>query len=361
MISASGSAMRYESTRRSPVCDPLVGRALLERYTLDRRIHEGGSSWIYSGRRTDGRRIVVKVLRPSLAHNRARLDRFLSEGVFARGMALNGLVRAIETGNEGGLQFHVLERCAGAPLSRLQPPGGRVQDREAAQIILALSRVVADLNARECAHTRLCAGHVMVGLAGDRPVVHLLDLAAIERVEAGSPWVQQNTRELGALFYELLTGRSGDAGKRPTGEWHSIRPPSGWAPVDARWDSIVMRATGRASGPFRCAAELAKAIEEALVAEPLHEVVDEDDAVTVLVPQGATLAGASAESKRLPVGGGAQQPLPSAPVFVRPGPGQGMPVRLRLRWGSRGAVLAILVLVAGGALFGYLLHVVVLG
>lgn len=105
--------------------DPLIGRALQERYLLLDRIGEGGMGVVYRGRDADaGRDVAIKVLSPELSVEPAERERFLREARACERIRHPNVIEMCGAGSsEEGLVFLVMELLHGEPLGRVLARG----------------------------------------------------------------------------------------------------------------------------------------------------------------------------------------------------------------------------------------------
>ncbi len=132
---AEGSGRASASAQPASTEDPFADLTLAGRYRIIRRVAEGGMGAIYEAVHTlIGRTVAIKVLHPSIAHDREIVRRFHNEARAAATIGHPNIVEAIDMGVlEDGSPFLVLEFLKGCSLAeeltRLGPlPVERVLD-----------------------------------------------------------------------------------------------------------------------------------------------------------------------------------------------------------------------------------------
>ena len=103
----------------SVTLDPLIGRVLLERYEVLRRIGTGGMGAVYVGRQLAvGRDVALKVLRPDLMSDELVRERFRREAEIVGNLGHPNTVQLIDYGEtDDGLAVMVMELLRGQSLS----------------------------------------------------------------------------------------------------------------------------------------------------------------------------------------------------------------------------------------------------
>ncbi|HEV8244533.1 MAG TPA: serine/threonine-protein kinase, partial [Polyangiaceae bacterium] len=96
-----------------------LGRVLGGKWTLERRIGEGGMGAVYAATGPDGGRAAVKVLHQEMSARPQVRERFLREGKAALRVAHPGAVQVIEHGFEGDVAYLVMELLEGQSLGEI--------------------------------------------------------------------------------------------------------------------------------------------------------------------------------------------------------------------------------------------------
>ncbi len=195
-------------------------------YRLEAAIAKGGMGTIYRARRLDdGRVVAVKVLRRELAANRTFLLRFQREVRALRGVEHPNVVRILDVGSQGQLQFYVMEyfEKSLADLLREGPLEPVRALRVAAQAARGLQAVHdAGVIHRDVKPSNILIGEDGVARIGDFGVARLATATrmthtgaiigtpaymAPEQAENPEVGARADIYSLGVVLYEMLTGR----------------------------------------------------------------------------------------------------------------------------------------------------------
>ncbi len=195
-------------------------------YKIDETLHDGARSIVYRARETkSGRRVVVKVLRPSRAVSR-QLDRLKRELEVARQLDLSGCVCVYELSDTGDTPFLVLEDFGGESLRKSIERAPMPLD-DILKLTADVASVLAEVHQHEIIHLDLKPENIIVNGSSKEVKITDFGIAAAGRRRFGaglegtlaymSP--EQTGRmnrsvdhrsdlySLGVVFYELLTGR----------------------------------------------------------------------------------------------------------------------------------------------------------
>jgi serine/threonine-protein kinase len=197
-------------------------------------IGRGGMCSVYRANDvTTGEAVAVKLLDPGHRVHPVRVARFAREVGSLTRLSHPHIVKAIRTGDAGGLPFLVMEYCPGGTLA-----SQRVAPSEAAGIVTALAGAVEYAHAQGVIHRDLKPGNVLLTRAG-QPKIADFGLAKCAAELGGSltatrdilgtpcymaPELATGARDadartdvygLGAILYELLTGRPPFVGVEP--------------------------------------------------------------------------------------------------------------------------------------------------
>jgi serine/threonine-protein kinase len=206
----------------------------LARYEFLQKIGEGATSVVFRAwDRQLGRRVAVKILRETLALHPTARERFRREVETAAGLADTHVVGVFDAGEEAGRLYLVMEFVDGRSLAAVLAAGG-TRD-EALRLLEQSARGVAAAHAKGIVHRDLKPGNILVSASGEAKVAdfglaHLID-SPTELTRTGSalgtplymaPEQVRGTKELtpstdvyalGAMLYEILTGRPPHAGE----------------------------------------------------------------------------------------------------------------------------------------------------
>jgi eukaryotic-like serine/threonine-protein kinase len=205
------------------------------RYRLVRRIGVGGMGEVWEADDTVlGRRVALKVLVQELADDARATSRFVREARATAKLTHPNVTRVYDFGRDGGVPYLVMEFLEGETLAdRLA--GGPMPPAEAARICAAVADALDAAHSRGIIHRDIKPGNVLLTSAGEVKVMDFGIAAAADETHsttgnglygtaayisperaAGQPATPAaDVYSLGAVLYELLTGRPPFIGDSP--------------------------------------------------------------------------------------------------------------------------------------------------
>src|SRR4051794_35961581 len=194
------------------------------RYRIERELGRGGMASVYLAHDQElGRDVAVKYLAEHLSGDDAFRARFVREARLAGGLSHPNVVRVYDAGESGSRPFIVMEYVGGAPLANSRhPPAERVaelgaqacaglqhahdaglvhRDLKPANLLVRNDGVlkIADFGiARAAESTRQTEVGTLLGTAA---------YLAPEQIAGEDATAASDVYSLGAVLYELLTGR----------------------------------------------------------------------------------------------------------------------------------------------------------
>jgi serine/threonine protein kinase len=235
--------MATSTASQAPPQDPLLGKAVGGRYTIERLIGRGGVGLVYladdaRGGATSPKQVVVKVLAPHWAEDRDAVARFDREALRMAKLDHPNVVKMYDHGHFEGRAYIVMEFIRGEPLRRYLGRRKRMPLEEfapiAAQILRGagyvhergiMMRDIKPPNIMLCDHEGR-SNHVKLldfGLAklieedeeDDITKAHVIGTAAYmspEQIRGDKIDVRVDVYALGVLFFLMLTGEQPIAG-----------------------------------------------------------------------------------------------------------------------------------------------------
>ena len=229
-----------------------AGSRLAGRYRILELVGVGGMGMVYKAEDEQlGLPVAIKVLRPDLAQDGRRIERFKQELVLARQVSHPNVVRIHDIGHDGELVFLSMDFVAGRPLNDLIADEGRLSPERAAGIARQIAEGLAVAHDAGVVHRDLKPGNVLVDEAGRAAisdfgvarslagpgqtlpgaVVGTLDYLSPEQARGGEVDGRTDLYALGILLHEMLTGelpfRGGSAAEvlaqRLTGVTRDVR------------------------------------------------------------------------------------------------------------------------------------------
>ena len=222
----AAETLAYESSNAPDDCG---GGVHIPGYEILGEIGRGGMGVVYKARHLSLNRLVaLKVIRDGQHASSDERQRFVREAQHLALLRHPHIVQVFEVGEHGGLPYIALEYCEGGNLAARQS-GQPVEPREAARQLIVISRAVAAAHEAGIVHRDLKPANVLLLADGtlkvsDFGLAKQQDSAGPTRTHAvlGTPsymapeQASGDTRQvgpaadvyaLGAIFYDLLTGR----------------------------------------------------------------------------------------------------------------------------------------------------------
>src|ERR1700739_4252659 len=113
-----------------------IGQLLDGRYLVESQIARGGMATVYHARdiRLE-RTVALKIAHPELAHDQDFVKRFISEARSVARLSSQNVVAVFDQGSTGDLHYIAMEYVPGPTLRDLIAARGRLNPREALDII----------------------------------------------------------------------------------------------------------------------------------------------------------------------------------------------------------------------------------
>jgi serine/threonine-protein kinase len=243
-----------------------------DRYQVEARIGAGGMAEVYRGfDPVLNRTVAIKVLLPQFARDASFVERFRREAQAAARLNHPNIVGVYDTGQDDGTQFIVMEFIEGRTLGEFLATGRRPTPVQSAEIAQKISSALGAAHAQGVIHRDIKPGNVMVTRDGtvkvmDFGIARVLGPETAPQTSAvlgtasylspeqaqGSPVdARTDIYSLGAVLYEMLTGRPPFTGDSPVAVAYKqvnerpATPSSLNADVPARLDAVVMKALAK--------------------------------------------------------------------------------------------------------------------
>jgi eukaryotic-like serine/threonine-protein kinase len=296
------------------------------RYRVEARIGSGGMGEVYRGVDTVlDRTVAIKILLPQFARDANFVDRFRREAQAAARLNHPNLVGIYDSGADGETQFIVMEFIEGRTLADFMSSGGRFDVAHAVEVAEKICDALAFAHIAGVIHRDIKPANVMVTRNGE---VKVMDFG-IARIVAGPQTAPQTSAvlgtaayispeqaqglavngrsdiySLGAVLYEMLTGRPPFTGDSPVAVAYKqvnespVLPSIANPEVTPLLDAVLMRALAKnpanryqTADDFRADLERARLGQDVL-ATPLMpaggdatQVINRPQATAVLPPQ----------------------------------------------------------------------------
>ncbi len=278
----------------------------IEGYDIIDIVGRGGMGAVYEAyQRSTGRRVAVKMMLETLGAGERTRRRFEREVELVARLQHPNIVSVLDSGVQRGRYFYVMEFIEGRTLDAAYPPGA-ASPRAVLEILARIALAVDYAHQRGVIHRDLKPGNILIDERGEP---HLLDFGLAKsfdpnslvgvraslsepgqflgtllymppeqaRGETESMSVRSDVYSLGAIGYELITGRPPCGTDGPLGlvleRINSIdpaRPSTIRAEVERDCDAILMKCLEKApTRRYGSAGELAADIRRSLNNEPI--------------------------------------------------------------------------------------------
>jgi serine/threonine-protein kinase len=293
---------------------------------VEARIGSGGMGEVYRGVDTVlDRTVAIKVLLPQFARDANFVDRFRREAQAAARLNHPNLVGIYDSGADGETQFIVMEFIQGRTLDDFMGSGGRFTVPHAVEVAEKICEALAYAHVAGVIHRDIKPANVMVTRKGE---VKVMDFG-IARIVAGPQTAPQTSAvlgtaayispeqaqgqpvdgrsdiySLGAVLYEMLTGRPPFTGDSPVAVAYKqvnespVLPSIANPEVTPLLDAVLMRALAKnpanryqTADDFRADLERARLGQDVLATplmppgEDATQVISRPQATAVLPPQ----------------------------------------------------------------------------
>ncbi|MDP9067686.1 MAG: protein kinase [Actinomycetota bacterium] len=225
------------------------------RYVLETEISRGGMATVWQARdQILARPVAVKVLHPHLSEDEAFLERFRREALAAARLSHPNIVSIFDTGTQesesgaAGVQFIVMELCAGGTLAGLLAGGSPMEPERVVAIGITICDALGYAHRQGVIHRDVKPANVLIaadgllkvgdfGIAraafvkGDitttGSIIGTVTYLSPEQGQGREPDHRSDLYALGVVLYELLVGRPPFTGQTEIGTalMHLKHPP----------------------------------------------------------------------------------------------------------------------------------------
>jgi serine/threonine protein kinase len=194
----------------------------LGHYKILDRIGAGGIGEVYRARDTRlGRTVAIEVLSPDVSRHAGRRERFLQDARASAVLSHPNIAALYEVGQEKDLTYLVCEFVPGEPLTTVVA-GRSINPRRAVDLAIQLADALADAHAEGIVHRNLKSTTITV-TPKDKAKILDFGLAAWTK-RSGAPAqapaedadYRADVLALGAILFEMLTGKQPSAAGAPT-------------------------------------------------------------------------------------------------------------------------------------------------
>ena len=190
----------------------------LGHYKILDRIGEGALGALYRARDTRlGRTVAIRLVHADISSDPDRLARFLDAARASATVSHPNIAALYEVGEDGGSHYLACEFVAGQPLRRLIA-GSALNARRAIDLTVQVADALADAYASDSVHGDIRPETIIVTTKGNAKLLDfgLAAWTAGGRAHAQKADHQADIRSLGAVCYEMLTGRPPSDSRAPS-------------------------------------------------------------------------------------------------------------------------------------------------
>jgi serine/threonine-protein kinase len=207
--------------------EAMIGSVVKGRYQVLQKTGSGTTSDVYLAMDpTIGEVVVLQVLHADLVRETPFLDRFQQEARRLEKLDSPHVARLVDYGQEGEAVFTVLEYVPGRALDRILEDEGTIEEDRALAIARQVAQGLADASTMGIVHRDLRPANILVtsgdtvkvtdwGIAVGADLPRLLSGGALgtphylapELAQGGEAEVQTDVYALGAILFEMVTGR----------------------------------------------------------------------------------------------------------------------------------------------------------
>jgi beta-lactam-binding protein with PASTA domain/serine/threonine protein kinase len=249
-----------------------AGQLLDGRYRVGSWIARGGMATVYLGTDTKlDRTVALKIAHAELAHDPDFVRRFTGEARSVARLSSPNVVGVYDQGSHGGLPYLVMEYVPGHTLRELMRARGRLEPREALDVISGVLTGLAAAHEGGIVHRDVKPENVLLGAGNVIKVADfglaraasrashtqtgmLIGTAAYLAPEQVARSVSDSRTDVyaaGVMLFEMLTGVQPHTGETPLAVAHKhvsdvVPPPSSVVPgLPPSLDALVAMATNR--------------------------------------------------------------------------------------------------------------------
>jgi serine/threonine protein kinase len=279
----------------------------LGRYKLVREIGRGAMGVVYEGiDPVIGRRVAIKAARRDLLEGEERADemmeRFIREAHAAGQLNHPGIITIYDADQEKDIAFIAMEYMAGGSLKDRIQKRGRLEEKEAVKISIAICNALAAAHDKGVVHRDVKPANILMHTDGgikvaDFGIARLSDSTLTQDgAIVGTPYCMSPEQvmgqkvdgrsdlfSVGVILYEMLTGERPFTGDAFGAILHKIVndepiPPHLVGRVNENLSRVIMKALSKTpEGRYQDGRHMAAALRESLKSSPNPAILGVDD------------------------------------------------------------------------------------
>lgn len=256
---------------RNMMTELTPGAILSQRYKLVEKIGRGGMAEVWAGQDlTLGRTVAVKVMLPQFAMDPEFVQRFKREAASAANLSNPYIVNVYDWGQDGAIQYMVMEYVAGEDLKHFIQTKGILPTKSAAKIGAQVCKALSSAHHQDIVHRDVKPQNIMITPQGSvkvmdfgisraknstdqktQVVLGTAQYVSPEQAQGLPISAASDIYSLGIVLYEAVTGQLPFNGEDAVSvalkqvEEPPV-PPSKLNPnVDAAFESIILKALAK--------------------------------------------------------------------------------------------------------------------
>ena len=186
-----------------------LGETQIPGYQLLERIGSGANGIVYKARQLSlDRTVAIKVLPQRLSENESFVERFYAEGRAAARLQHPNIVQPIDVGHAGPYHYYVMEFVEGQTASDLLEAEVRLEEQDAARIILDIAKALEYAHNAGLIHRDVKPQNIMLTSDG---MAKLADMGLARAVSDNELAEAEKGKAIGSPYYispEQIRGRS---------------------------------------------------------------------------------------------------------------------------------------------------------
>ena len=223
-------------TLQTPIKELTTGATFAGRYQVIEELGKGGMGRVYKVYDTEIKeKIALKLLKPEIGIDEETIERFRNELKFARKIGHRNVCRMYDLNKEEGAYFLTMEYVHGEDLKRLIKKMGSIPTGKAVSIARQICQGLAEAHSLGIVHRDLKPQNIMVdeggnakimdfgiarsltlkGITGAGVMIGTPEYMSPEQVEGKGTDPRSDIYSLGAILYEMVTGRVPFEGDTP--------------------------------------------------------------------------------------------------------------------------------------------------